>query len=392
MTRQNFVCDAGRIGQITTTDEGYLKGEARVTRTGIFNYLMDDSVKRILRHPDDVFDSNSLDSMKMIPMTNNHPIGSFVDSNNAQKESVGHVGENIRADGKYLTAPVVITDQETIDLIKAGKHQLSLGYSINLDNASGIYDGSKYDGRQRNIKYNHLAIVQRGRAGKEASLQLTDHSDIDAIEVSDDYFEKFENSETKNEVKRMRKITLDSDIEYDAAPEVKVAFEQLKKSEHDLLVKIKDSETQIADLKSKHDKLEGERDALDKKVKTLDDNSEVINAATKKRVNLISQATNIVSDELKDKLFELDDIEIKKEVIKTLSSEIKLDDRNSDYIDACFDTLIAMNAKSNKQNVKNRSKVLGDTAISKSNVIDAEDSRKKMIEGQRNNWKRKGDK
>ena len=53
--------DAGNIIKITETKEGFLKGDAILTRTGVFTYVnADGSLRKELRHPDDVFVLDSL--------------------------------------------------------------------------------------------------------------------------------------------------------------------------------------------------------------------------------------------------------------------------------------------------------------------------------------------
>jgi len=59
-------------------ETGFLKLLARVTRTGVFVYnrvLPDGTVEtlRQLRHPDDVFEEESLKTLIGLPITNTHP-------------------------------------------------------------------------------------------------------------------------------------------------------------------------------------------------------------------------------------------------------------------------------------------------------------------------------
>ena len=56
------------------TPEGFLRGRACVTNIGVFPYRLEDgSIEYELRHPEDVFDSESMASLKLKPVTNNHP-------------------------------------------------------------------------------------------------------------------------------------------------------------------------------------------------------------------------------------------------------------------------------------------------------------------------------
>jgi len=72
------------------TSEGYLRGEAIVSRAGVFKYRnVDGSIRGELRHPDDVFNNDSLSTLKMIPITIDHP-PEFVNASNAHKYQVGY--------------------------------------------------------------------------------------------------------------------------------------------------------------------------------------------------------------------------------------------------------------------------------------------------------------
>ena len=66
--------DRSSIGKTFKTSNGFLRTDAVITRTGIFKYKNPDgTIRRELRRPEEVFKQDALDSIKMIPVTNNHP-------------------------------------------------------------------------------------------------------------------------------------------------------------------------------------------------------------------------------------------------------------------------------------------------------------------------------
>src|SRR4030042_1892481 len=68
---------------MTKTSEGFLKGVVKVTKIGVFQYRnADGSIRKELRHPNDVFSYNSLQSLKMIPITDLHPVEGYVTVDN----------------------------------------------------------------------------------------------------------------------------------------------------------------------------------------------------------------------------------------------------------------------------------------------------------------------
>lgn len=148
---------------------GWLRAPARITRTGVFDYHLDDgSVRRELRHPDWVFDARSLETLEMVPVTLGHP-REFLNANTTRDHQVGYTGQEITTDGLYVTAPLCITDHTTIAAIKSGIKEVSAGYSFQgLDMTSGIWEGQPYDCIQLGpYVYNHVAVVPKGRAGPE---------------------------------------------------------------------------------------------------------------------------------------------------------------------------------------------------------------------------------
>lgn len=163
---------------MTKTPEGFLKGVACVTTIGVFTYTQKDgSKRRELRHPDDVFESKSLATLKLKPLVKGHPrnpdgSGIPVTPANAAKYQCGSVGERIESDHYRVYAPLVITTEDAIKAAQDDFKGLSCGYDCDLEYISGVWNGQEYDARQRNIVYNHLALERKGRAGDEAVLRF----------------------------------------------------------------------------------------------------------------------------------------------------------------------------------------------------------------------------
>lgn len=334
---RNLRFDASRFSKTRITDEGYLETEAIATRSGIFLYQNNDgSVEKELRHPDDVFKADSLKSMQMIPITDGHPEGRLVDSKSAKALQIGYVGENIKVDGKFIRVPLTITDSDSIEKIKNGKNQLSLGYTTNIVKESGEYNSQKYDSKQTDIKYNHLAIVSLARAGAAASIKLDEG---DAIQLGDEETKIItdDNSKNKSKQKRgnsMKKIMLDG-IEYEASAEVLNAYTKEKTRADALTADGEKSKGVIDALKDENTKLKTKVDEFDAKL------TENVNAGVKERVSIIDSAKLILDEKVK--LDELSNNEIKKTVILAVSKDLKLDEASEDYINARFDAAIEIN-------------------------------------------------
>lgn len=153
------------------------------TRTGVFPYLeASGKIVRELRHPDDVMDPQSLVTLKNAPITIEHP-PQMINPTNVGKYSVGHTAERVEVNREFVDVDVIIEDQRGIDAVERdGIRELSSGYDADIVEESGVYNGAPYDRRQKAIRYNHVALVKRGRAGPEVRLRL---DSADAVQQDD---------------------------------------------------------------------------------------------------------------------------------------------------------------------------------------------------------------
>ena len=162
--------DSLPLGQTYFTPEGYLKDRPILTRVGIFEYEnADGSVRRELRLPEDVFDPESLASYRGKPIIITHDAG-LIDKSNVHEESIGTIlSEGYRSED-CVRAEIIIHDTEAMKESKL--KELSLGYSLDLEETPGEWNGQHYDAIQRNIRINHLALVGEARAGDKARLNI----------------------------------------------------------------------------------------------------------------------------------------------------------------------------------------------------------------------------
>jgi hypothetical protein len=332
---------------MTRTDEGYLKGDAIVTRTGIFLYKNPDgTIRKELRHPTDVFSRASMDTLKMIPVVLGHPDTIFVDSENVKDLQVGTLGESIFVDGDFVVASLVITDAEAIKAIEQGRRELSLGYVVNHDNLNGgDWEGQQYDFKQVNIRYNHLAIVNEARAGAMARLHLdqsdafqTDQTDLTEVQMPD----------------KLQKTVIDG-ISYDAAPEVINRLDRetkradaAEKTVNALVdIKVGDATVQMTpDAKTAVEKLQGDRDGLKEKLDAAEKTTspEAIQKAAVERQRIVDAAKRVVDEETVKKLDGMNNVEIMTETVVGNAPKDKRDavreslkDRDDGYIEGRFE-------------------------------------------------------
>ena len=82
---------------------------------------------------------------------------------------VGSIGSDVSFEAPYLMASLCVWDSEAIGGIEAEAiDELSSAYRYDADMTPGATaDGEAYDGRMTNIRGNHLALVEVGRAGPD---------------------------------------------------------------------------------------------------------------------------------------------------------------------------------------------------------------------------------
>lgn len=159
------------------TDEGYLVDHPIVTSVGIFEYHNSDGSPRYeLRIPEEVFDPASLKSYEGKPIIVTHDAG-YVTKDNVEDEQIGTILTSGYKDGNDVRAKIIIHDTDAMK--DSGLRELSLGYSLDLDETSGVWEGHRYDAIQRNIRINHLALVSNARAGEQARLNIDSKDKVD---------------------------------------------------------------------------------------------------------------------------------------------------------------------------------------------------------------------
>lgn len=369
--------DRGQVkGDAFITDEGYIKANAIVTRTGVFLYKNPDgTIRKELRHPDQVFKIDSLDTMKMIPVTNGHPQERLVTAENAKRLAIGYTGETITQDGEFVLSNLLITDLASVkDVTERNRRELSLGYTVDLIPEEGSYEGQPYNFRQTNIKYNHLSIVDNARAGSEARIAL-DSFDAEEILIEEANMAK-------------RKVKIDDDeilMEDNVANQVeqllaRVANLEAERSriseERDRLsaelnsIKNGDDEEEEKEADKEEEKVEKEVGYMSKenpyathetpvkapngervppkpqekenrendKYNNMD--SAFIRSLVRERVKLQKVAESVLDSKTLARIDDMSDLEIKKEVIRARQKNANLDGKTAVYIQARFDALL----------------------------------------------------
>ena len=361
------------------TDEGFLVVPARISRIGIQEYLagemgVDDrdpsDIVRVYRPEEEVFSDLSLSSFSNKPVTNNHP-PVLVNASNAKEYSVGHAGPTVTRDGCFAKSDLFIIDAKSIQDIESGKAELSNGYTADIDWTPGVSpDGEQYDAVQRNIKGNHIAIVERGRAGRDCRVadQLPNLGDIT----------------------KMAKITIDG-VDYEVSDQAAQAVGKLHTRLTDAEMSAEEAEKEK---KAKEDEMEEAKKAAEKtedslKAKLDDANSKVPTADALDK--LVAARTELV-DKVRKILPEIewegkDNASLMKEAVATKCENVQMDSVSTDYIQARFDMLVD-SVQGNKEldNAFRKEVTTNDGKVEDTRPVHVI-SRDKMLERNRNLWK-----
>ncbi|HBS60879.1 MAG TPA: hypothetical protein DEA44_16655, partial [Firmicutes bacterium] len=143
-----------------------------IARTGWQDYLPHEiglpgeQLIKVYRAEEEVFSPATIASFEGKPVTDDHP-SQDVRPDNIAAYGKGHAQNVRRGTGDLsdtLLADLVITAPILIAEIEAGKREVSCGYDCDY-----VHTGVRYE--QQVIRGNHVAVVEKGRAGDRVAIQ-----------------------------------------------------------------------------------------------------------------------------------------------------------------------------------------------------------------------------
>ena len=169
------------------TNGWYEVAKNPLSKVGVFPYrggsispdLDKDKIYNVLRSAEALSNEETMYSLRLIPWVDDHVmLGAEEDGLMPveQKGMQGMTGEQVEFENGTLYCNIKVVSEAMKNLIESGKEELSLGYKCAYLPSSGIFDGKPYDFEQIDIRFNHLALVERGRMG--ADVRVLDHDDI----------------------------------------------------------------------------------------------------------------------------------------------------------------------------------------------------------------------
>lgn len=148
-----------------------------ISKVGVYPYLGreigapdPDKIYQVYRPEEELSSEETLASFNLMPFIDDHEfLGK--DGTPAEKKGVqGTTGENTHFEFPYLKSNLRIFSGYLQGQIEGGKKELSPSYKCDYDFTPGEFDGQVYDVVQRKIRANHLALVDRGRTGRDVAV------------------------------------------------------------------------------------------------------------------------------------------------------------------------------------------------------------------------------
>jgi hypothetical protein len=122
-------------------------------------------IYRLYRDPAEL--QRGADSFKNLQLLMYHTAVNAADPKTAV--TVGCIGSDVSFDSPYLRSSIAVWTDEAIKLIESKQQaELSCSYRYRADMTPGLTpEGVAYDGVMRDIMGNHVALVEKGRAGPD---------------------------------------------------------------------------------------------------------------------------------------------------------------------------------------------------------------------------------
>jgi hypothetical protein len=316
--------DVGTLSNVEKTPQGGLRIAAHLTRSGVFHY--DDGKGGTIaeyRPLDEVSHADSIATLSDAPVTVGHP--GMVTPDNHAKNAAGHV-RDVKMDGERVGATVVIQGRKAIRAVEKGVRQVSCGYTCRVDEEPGITpDGTRYDRVQRGIRYNHVALVEKGRAGDDIRLRLDAAGNQQPTREDNMEFERIDG------------------VKYEVGTEAHAAaLKSHDSKQKEAQKKYDDALAATAVVQAKFDAAEAKRADAEKKLAEATDVKR-LDEAVAARSSLLDRARLVLGSDAK--LDGMTERQIHERVVAKASPAIKLEGRSDDAMSALFEAFTGEGAK-----------------------------------------------
>ena len=269
------------------TNDFWLIKDNPITKIGVFPYLgkqispelEPDKIYQVLRPEEELTSSETLKSLELIPLVNEHTMLGTKDGMMPAEEKGVHgvTGQHPKVQKPLITNDLKVFSEELKTEIENGKKELSAGYSCRYDLTPGEYNGQHYDAVQRDVRFNHIALVGEGRMGKDVRVMdsIYTYDSITDIKNKEKQMPQEETKQAQDVDKRelIREVMAiaakpDSDFEGGEEEKIETIAKKLEEMSYN------PSEAGNNDEDDTEEKKDGEDEDEDKKDETATDEDE----------------------------------------------------------------------------------------------------------------------
>ena len=164
----------------TVDANGFVTVEGNpITKEGVYEYLgkdipgypgnPDDLVK-VYRPAEELSKPETLESFKLMPFIDEHEWLGPDGTDPGQLPLSGMTGEQVYWDPPYVKSNIRWFSNDMKSQVENGKKELSPAYSYTPSREPGVFQGEAYTYVMRNLRGNHLALVETGRTGPDVAV------------------------------------------------------------------------------------------------------------------------------------------------------------------------------------------------------------------------------
>jgi hypothetical protein len=270
-------------------NNGNLIANAILGRAGVQYYQINGEKVPVLRSESAVKQAkNTFDG---VPITLEHPNEGEINDSNS--ELVKGTTRKPNYQQGLLRAKIKIEDNDAINKAKTTHQQISCGYRCELIKESGQWVDEfgihghvgavyEYSYRQENIRGNHVALVERGRAGAIASIEMDNNENQQEIYLISDTVDLAQQAQQTNndevidkkQAHMPKQILLDNnemlEITGDNAEKISNIISNLRSEKESLNDSLSEKENKISTLETEIDGYKTKVDELENNKKEIE--------------------------------------------------------------------------------------------------------------------------
>lgn len=171
-----YANDSARI----VDGNGYVTVEGNpISKEGVYDYLGSEipgypgdpnDVVKVYRPASELSSQETIDSFKLMPFIIDHTWLGDEGTDPGELPMSGMTGEQVYWDPPFLRSNIRWFSERVKEALDSGKLELSPAYKWDVYLKPGVFEGQPYQYVQRNLRGNHLALIDTGRTGEEVAV------------------------------------------------------------------------------------------------------------------------------------------------------------------------------------------------------------------------------